>query len=413
MTLIEFFDKTAIENVAGALLCAPDEVVFVGGSLRQMERAAQFYRRALLSRGISTRISFCTVNKNHLQGIYTELEKIVNTCEDCVFDLTGGEDLYLVAVGMILANYPDVVNCHRFNFRNSSILDCDANGEVCRVEDFSISVEENVNIHGGEILRDRGNATATFEWDWNADFLEDVDTMWELCRRDPRKWNALIQSIGKLGENAREDDPLSMQFDKHCAEGVLRNRNVNLNAVTAFLAELERKCLISELKTNELFSFTFKNEQVKRCLTIAGQILEVRIATRMLTLTEKNKQPLYNDCRVGVAIDWDGGDNEEDERFRTVNEIDVLAMHGTLPIFISCKNGDFDTEELYKLNTVAHRFGGSYAKKVLVTSDLNSLGAKGEYLRARAADMSIRILDNVAQIGDRELDRILRSLWLN
>jgi len=412
MTVIEFFDKNAIDNIAGALLCVPEEVVFVGSSLRQMERAAESYRRAVLRRGIQTRFSFCTVNKNNLQSIYKSLVGIVETYRDCTFDLTGGEDLYLVAVGMILATYP-TVNCHRFNFRNSSILDCDANGEVCRAADFSISVEENINVYGGEIIRDPSSDLATYDWDWTPDFLADVDTMWEICRRNTGKWNAQINTLGKIGESFCMSDTLGMQIDPDTAEQVLRSRGTTMVMIPELLAELEKKRLISNLSMRNGVSFVFKNEQVKRCLTVAGQILEIRIAARMMRLTERNGEPLYHDCRVGVSIDWDGDTGNDDERFRTINEIDVLAMHGAVPIFISCKNGDFDAEELYKLNTVARRFGGSYAKKVLVASNMDKLGSKGEYLRARAADMDIRILDNVAELDNPELDRLLRSLWLN
>lgn len=411
MTIIEFFDKTPITNIAGALLWAPEEVVFVGESLRRMERAAQFYRRTLLGRGIETKFSFCTLNKNNLQSIYASLEKIVTANDNCTFDLTGGEDLYLVAIGMLLVAYPDRVNCHRFNFRNSSVLDCDANGAVCRAEDFAISVEENVRIHGGEIMRDKKDEHSTYDWEWSRDFLDDVDTMWDICRRDPRKWNAQINMLGRIGDRFRISSRLGMRFDPVQAAELLRNRKAI--ELPTLLAELEKNQLISGLSVEErCISFTFKNRQVKRCLTVAGQILEAHVASRMMAQKEKNGQPIYNDCRVGVSINWDGeGDSEE--RYRTVNEIDVLAMHGTLPIFISCKNGDFDTEELYKLNTVAARFGGFYAKKVLVASDMDQLGAKGEYLRARAADMRIRILDNVATLSDAELDRALRSLWLS
>ena len=36
MTVIEFFDKNAIENMLSALLCQPDKVVYIGSSKKQM-----------------------------------------------------------------------------------------------------------------------------------------------------------------------------------------------------------------------------------------------------------------------------------------------------------------------------------------------------------------------------------------
>ena len=42
----------------------------------------------------------------------------------------------------------------------------------------------------------------------------------------------------------------------------------------------------------------------------------------------------------------------------TKNEIDVMLMRGVVPVFVSCKNGAVKMDELYKLDTVAQRFGG-------------------------------------------------------
>ena len=38
MTIIEFYDKVAIENIAGAMLCNADKIILVGDSKKKMER---------------------------------------------------------------------------------------------------------------------------------------------------------------------------------------------------------------------------------------------------------------------------------------------------------------------------------------------------------------------------------------
>ena len=57
-----------------------------------------------------------------------------------------------------------------------------------------------------------------------------------------------------------------------------------------------------------------------------------------------------DDCLVGVHIDWDGTIHGGWGR-DTVNEIDVLALKGYIPTFISCKNGNVDQMALYKKST--------------------------------------------------------------
>ena len=66
-----------------------------------------------------------------------------------------------------------------------------------------------------------------------------------------------------------------------------------------------------------------------------------------------------------------------------------------MPVFISCKNGIFDSDELYKLSTVAAKFGGPYVKKVLVTTGLSRMNwGKQKQLKARAREMDIAIIDD-------------------
>ena len=38
MTIIEFYDKTPLENIASALLCSPDKVILVGDDKKSLEK---------------------------------------------------------------------------------------------------------------------------------------------------------------------------------------------------------------------------------------------------------------------------------------------------------------------------------------------------------------------------------------
>ncbi|MGN0501964.1 MAG: hypothetical protein ACI4HN_03470, partial [Ruminococcus sp.] len=68
-------------------------------------------------------------------------------------------------------------------------------------------------------------------------------------------------------------------------------------------------------------------------------------------------------------------------------------------------------DELYKLSTVAERFGGKYAKKVLVASETDKMGISGEYLKQRADEMGIRIIENVDAMEEAELKKAVRNLY--
>ena len=105
----------------------------------------------------------------------------------------------------------------------------------------------------------------------------------------------------------------------------------------------------------------------------------------------------------------------------TENESDGVMMRGMVPVFISCKNGYIDREELYKLNVVANRFGGKYAKKVLFATSLDD-SDYSQFLRQRAKDMGIKVIEGqnsdngyktLVELNDGEWNKIIRGLWMN
>jgi len=143
--------------------------------------------------------------------------------------------------------------------------------------------------------------------------------------------------------------------------------------------------------------------------------MEKKVFITAKDVLDKDGLPVYDDALNGVVIDWDGEFHDEtvEEFYDTENEIDVLLMHDIVPVFISCKNGIVTSDELYKLDTVAERFGGQYSKKVLIATSVDCLGEAGKYLRQRAKDMNIRLIENIQDIDDAELTRKIRSLWSN
>ena len=93
-------------------------------------------------------------------------------------------------------------------------------------------------------------------------------------------------------------------------------------------------------------------------------------------------------CEAGVHIDWDGKRSERD----VLNEIDVIAIKGNVPIFISCKNGRLGKTQslhaLYELDTVTSRFGGKYAKMIMIAPQ--GLYSETDFLRAEEMGIEVR-----------------------
>ncbi len=414
MTYIELFDKTGIENICTSLTHPPQRVILIGDKKKRLEACGALYRRVLLDQGSEVEFLCRCVNKNDLQEVLRVLSELVETYDDCVFDLTGGEDMLLFACGILLERYKDKhLQMHRFNLHNNTIIDCDLDGRTIYEGSMpQLSVEENVRIYGGEVVYADEKPGTTLHWELTDAFVEDVDYMWEVCRPDVRRWNTQM-GVLMVAEQFRVpgDDSLTLQVPLEYLKERLQQIGAAYIFDTTILRALYQGGLIDIFEGESILSVVYKDEQVKRCLTKAGQALELKMYLAALRAQEKDGAYTYNDVKTGVYIDWDGAAQTESDRADTMNEIDVLLMHGAVPVFVSCKNGYVDMDELYKLDTVADRFGGQYAKKVLVATALEQDSPFAAVLRQRAREMNIRLVEDIQDMDDTELQRIVRSFW--
>lgn len=412
MTVIEFFDReSAIENVVSALLCSPDKVVFIGNSVKKMKRSVENYKKITQRRNVAAEFSFKGVSKNNLNAIVNAIEEVVSGNDNCIADLSGGDDLYLVAVGMVYQKYPDKLKLHRFNISNNTMTDCDSDGKLCADAPMKITVEENIGIYGGRIVYDSEKSNGTYKWHFDDEFIADVQAMWSVCKLNPTLWNAQINTFDKLSSRCLNRETMSFYAKTDSARKLLVEKGDRFTFEYDILKLLESKGIIRNLKTDEVgFGFEFKNGLVMKCLTKAGLILELIIAVTAIAAKDSEGEPVYNDVMTGVCIDWDGI-IQPDYKTDIENEIDVILIKGMVPVFISCKNGLISVDELYKLSVVSEKFGGKFVKKVLVASEIEKMGSRGEYIKARAEDMKIKVIDDVDTKSDEELIKTIKSLW--
>lgn len=413
MTYIEFFDKNSIENLCACLTMLPKEVILVGDNETAMKRHIEDYQTIFKGRGQEVKFSYKKVFRWKVSQIIGVLEQIIQDYEDCVFGITGGDELVVFALGIVCERYADKnIQVHKISINNNKVYDCDMDGETIGSHMQLLSVEENIRIYGGEIKYSDVSGENTYRWDMTSDFETNIEDMWSICQKDTRAWNIQIGVFGTIKEvGTLEEDGLTIKanvadvkkyYEKHAG-----NYSINHEITGELLAKGLLTCL--DVKADTV-SITCKDLQVKRCLTQAGLALEMKIYKMARELKAEDEKALYNDVMNGVQIDWDGIIREEDGNFDTTNEIDVMLMHNMLPIFISCKNGNFKADELYKLTTVAERFGGKYAKKALVASALED-DEWDKILKQRAQDMGIVVIDKKDVMNDNALKKKLENLW--
>lgn len=418
MTYIEFFDTVASENISACLTYAPDRVIYIGDNAKVMKKHIAKYTRVFSDRGNNISFQFKTVSKSNLDNAVRLLTDLVETYDDCVFDITGGEEILLLALGIVYANHPDRnIQIHKFNLKNNVVYDCDKDGTTVYKEPPTLTVEENVRIFGGDVVYGDIYEEKTYKWDLNADFVNDINRIWSVCKGNVRYWNTIIgvfEAMEIVGKPVSADKLTTVAVRNELEEYLMRHRTKYKMSKGIVNCLLKYNLLtLFDDSDDEKITISYKNDQVKKCLTKAGQALEMKIYITAKNILDADGVPVYDDAVNGVVIDWDGAFHDEavEEEYDTENEIDILLMHDVVPVFISCKNGIVTADELYKLNTVAERFGGTYAKKVLVATSISSLGVAGEYLRQRAKDMDIKLLEDVQNFEEAELERKLKNLW--
>ncbi|MBR5317159.1 MAG: DUF1887 family protein [Lachnospiraceae bacterium] len=415
MTYIEFFDRTSVENICACLTMAPNEVIFVGDNKSAMEKHIESYRKVFSGRGQDISFSYRSVSRWDTGQVVQVLDEIIQSREECAFGITGGDEIVVFALGMICERYAEKmkenkIQVHRFSIQNNSVYDCDIDGEKINTYIPELSVEENIQIYGGDINVDPENTNNKYKWDMTTDFEKEIETMWSICKVAPRAWNKQIGVFGTVAEiGVHSADGLTIMAEMSDIMNYYSGKhNAHYSKNSTIIGKLIANGLIASFNDGDnKIVIRFKNLQVKKCLTQAGLILEMKIYKTARALPGVKEKPLYNDVMNGVEIDWDGVVKEYD----TVNEIDVIMMHNMIPVFVSCKNGSFTAEELYKLNTVAERFGSKYAKKILVASQLSD-EEPDKFLKQRAKDMQIQIITGDDLMNDRKLQKRLANAWL-
>lgn len=413
MIIAEFFSTTAIENMISALANRPEKVIFLG-EYKKMKRYDPVFRRFLDSVGNTvTQLEYRNIRIRDLTGIVETLEEVVRDYPGCHFDITGGEPMAVAAMGVICERHRGQgVELHQYNVRTGRVYDCDVNGRAVSEQLPNLTVEQSIILHGGSVVSSELRENGTYHWQMDDEFLEDICTMWEICRVNCSRWNRQITLLDDMQRfNTEQENELRLSAPISALQQYLAERRVPLDLKSVY-DKLEKAGLLRNVRREEnTFSLEFKNPQIRRVLTKAGTILELITYVAACRVETKSGDLCYTDAMTGVFIDWDGVVHEEDDpQVDTQNEIDVILMKGLVPVFVSCKNGAVEEEELYKLNTVTERFGGKYAKKVLLGTSLGRGGRSKRYLLERAEDMGIKVIEGVHEMPPEEFARQLRAL---
>lgn len=369
----------------------PEKIIFLGHKDNMITKRIKDICDFRDSKCPNTELEFIEVPKNDLDGAIGMLTDIIRENPGIRFELTGGSELILIALGCIAARM-DVSKLRIDPFTGKEI---DIRGRDIITSDyhFNISIAEDIILHGGALTKETGSFS---EWKFTEDFRADIRTMWDLCRKYKGNWNKYCGTIDTLRKNTPgQREGWEELYVNQLGDAIKLLKDMYDIGMLKDYEEKGKKVL-----------FRFKNNSIKKIISKAGNMLELHVyevATR--------DGYLFSDAIIGAHIDWDGEIHDSSNPgYDTMNEIDVILMKQVCPIFISCKSGKAGGLALHELETVSRKFGGKYARKALVLGRACDETTGTQFFRQRAKDMHIWIIDDVFRMSDEQLLNKLKRI---
>ena len=380
-TLIEIFDERPIENVLAAEVFKPETVVYLcPAEVAQNKTYQNVISGFLQGRGIGCSCVFLESSLLNASKIEKQLRSIIEKYEDCVIDITGGSDAALFAAGVVCAERSvPVFTYSRKKGRFFNIVGAPfAENLPCTIQ---YTVKDFFQMAGGSLHQGRVDNAILGK------YLGIIDPFFKAYLNNRRNWVSVVNYIQQVSQK-------SVCLDIEAPYEVKCSRGKTVRADEKALRSLQDAGLISGLKIQkgERVSFSFCDEQIRTWLRDTGAVLELYTYKQCLDCG------VFNDVVTSAVVDWGGNSSD-----CVMNEIDVIAVRGTVPLFISCKVCEADTDALNELSILRSRFGGNGAGAMLITTKTCRNITKN-----RSAKLGITIVD-IDDIIFNRLQGILRG----
>lgn len=370
-TLIELYDERAIENILAPDMFHPRRIIYlcpreVLRDHTRQQKLAAFYRK----RGWEPELIFVGTSLFEADRILRQLFTIEEKYPDCAIDVTGGSDAALFAAGMFAARKG--VSAFTYSRRKNRFYDISgadfADDLYC---DLTYSIEDFFLMAGGTLLPGRVDNHILSQ------YLPYFDPFFSCFLRFRHEWPTIISYIQRISPAEYGQIPPLDITGSYTVKGERGSRN---SANEDALQELAQIGFIQDLTiiSDQQVSFRFRDVHTRAWLRDVGSVLE------LYTYKACVDAAIFHDVISSAVVRWD----DVLGHGSVLNEIDVMAARGVIPLFLSCKACDIKTEALNELAILRDRFGGKGAKAVIVTTESCNAAA-----RHRAAQLGIAVID--------------------
>ncbi len=391
-TIIEIYDEEQIYNVLAITEFKPKNVVYIGTRKLKSKKLKTSIISCYRSLGIEVRCYFYSTDMLSISSIKNELLTIEKEFPNYVIDLTGGSEVALVAVGMLAKEYGiPLMRYDKYESRYRNIFNCPIAEKLISAPHFT--VEAFMKLAGSEIKQHGHIAIDSLDHMT----AQDIFRAWDIFKRQYQSWHRMVLYLQQVSKRTSDSKELSVS-----APTLIYSGERIVNCETMLMNELAAARLILDYsQKNGRVSFRYKNELMRSCLIDTGICLELYVYATAMQSRE------FDDVKISVVVDWDG---DLEARINTLNEIDVMLVHGQVPLFVSCKSGSPNVVALNEIKMLASQFGGENGRAVLVT--MADVRTNDPFLYQRAADMGVALIDYTDLIDDKLEKKLLTAARL-
>lgn len=384
-TLVELFCQETLKNVITALAFRPERLVMLVDTGAQYSDAYENTIRTLRARIPELMISYFEADCNDPDCIAEALDALYAKYPDGVFDFTGGRELLLLgAFAFARRHDAPMVHIDLPRKRLMNLNRCEElEGSFTMPE---LTLADHLNMNGaffdgvGHVLMEKEQEPA-------------VRAFCQQVMRNQTRWRKqcnYFQAAASGLEGLHVDAPVTF---------VAANRS-RVTCDVDYLYQLQDIGFLQNVqRQNGRVQFDFVNETFRSYLTDVGVWLE------LYTYLLLRDTGLFKEIYMSVKVGW--GDQADEYKGTAYNELDVVACNGLETIFISCKTSTPEPGDFNEIQVYAKKFGGSFGKAVLCTS--NELGHGFVGMHTRAKDLGAAIIDR-SDLRDGRAVRMLQEL---
>lgn len=354
--LINQVDEHNENNILATKELNPKIVYFIKDkSYNKVDALKNYYEKNFKN----IKLYFFDIEEGDINSLKELLNDIKN--KNIIVNLTGGKRINsLILLNFCLKNnlkslYIDIKEKILYEFKDNTV------SVLNKVFD-DLEIDDIVKASGGTIIEDSSQLCNKKDLIFFSDQISKNISLWHKHKQK------LYDS------NIFEHDLYNQQKIYIHTNNLSKNEIKLLNLILDNFVKMQEISLKRD--TNKITVY-FLNNYLKAFIFKSGTWLEIETNNLI------NKIDEIDESKNGVMFLWN--DNNEIVK----NEVDVVAVKDSVPIFISCKDSDkYNEMALNELNVYAEKFGGNNSYKFLVATKAPIKSP----VKVRAKEMGINII---------------------